>query len=228
MTTRKTDDRQQESARRERDDGAAAREGMGVKHGARQETRKERVERRFRERELGGRDPLDPAFERVPDDLAAPADRAAVPDSRLQRLARRLRTHAAFGLAPALAPAMVFVPLGYLLGPSGLNVLPAYAIQHLDPVISVGLAALGMFVGLALGRRPLWEPRLFLAASVEAMVTVRRGRCRSPCRRLPSRSRSACRRPPRLRSAARGPARRTRLPPASRIWMTCCRSRSAR
>jgi hypothetical protein len=60
----------------------------------------------------------------------------------------------------------------YLLGPSGLNLLPARAIDHLDPVISVGLATLGVFVGLALGRRPQWDPRLFLAASFEALVTV--------------------------------------------------------
>jgi hypothetical protein len=113
--------------------------------------------------ELGGRDPLDPRF-----------DRAAVPaaDTWPQRLARRLYTRAAFGLAPVLAPAMLFVPLGYLLGPAGLSLLPARALAHLDPVISVGLATLGVFVGLALGRRPRWDTRLFLAASFEAIVTV--------------------------------------------------------
>jgi len=113
--------------------------------------------------ELGGRDLLDTRVGRPP---------APVRDTWLRRVARRLRTRAAFGLAPVLAPAMVFVPIGYLLGPSGLNLLPARALDHLDPVISIGLATLGVFVGLALGRRPQWDPRLFLAASFEALVTV--------------------------------------------------------
>jgi hypothetical protein len=141
----------------------------------------------FGERELGGRDPLDPTFppharapRPVPDVGVTPSDVAeapaielpAAPTTRLQRVMQRLRTHAAFGLAPALAPAMLFVPLGYLLGPPGLNLLPADVFAHLDPVISVGLAALGVFVGLALGRRPNWETRLFVAASVEAIVTI--------------------------------------------------------
>jgi hypothetical protein len=52
--------------------------------------------------EIGGRDPLDTRFDRP----------APTPDTWLRRLARRLRTRAAFGLAPVLAPAMVFVPLG--------------------------------------------------------------------------------------------------------------------
>lgn len=111
-------------------------------------------------RELGGRDPLDPMV--VP----------RAPETWVERVARRLRTRAAFGLAPVLAPAMFFVPLGYLLGPPGLNLVPAQAVEHLDPVISVGLAALGVFVGLALGRRPRWDARVFAAASVEALVTI--------------------------------------------------------
>jgi hypothetical protein len=114
--------------------------------------------------ELGGRDPLDQRFELAT--APAPADGWA------RRLARRLQTRAAFGLAPVLAPAMLFVPLGYLLGPAGLSLLPKRALDHLDPVISVGLATLGVFVGLALGRRPRWDTRLFLAASFEAIVTV--------------------------------------------------------
>jgi hypothetical protein len=116
--------------------------------------------------EIGGRDPLDTRVGQVPAATAAP------PDTWLRRLTRRLQTRAAFGLAPVLAPAMLFVPLGYLLGPARLNLLPTRALDHLDPVISVGLATLGVFVGLALGRRPRWDTRLFLAASFEAIVTV--------------------------------------------------------
>jgi hypothetical protein len=133
------------------------------------------MSRRFEDSpEIGGRDPLDTRFDRA----AAAADAAAAvtiappAEPWLLRLTRRLRTRAAFGLAPVLAPTMVFVPLGYLLGPPGLNLLPARALDHLDPVISVGLATLGVFVGLALGRRPRWHAWLFLAASFEAAVTI--------------------------------------------------------
>lgn len=111
-------------------------------------------------RELGGRDPLDAS-------LVPPA-----PDSWLRRLAARLRTHAAFGLAPVLAPTFLFVPLGFLLGPTGLNLLPAQALNHLEPVIAIALATLGVFVGMALGKRPLWDARLFAAATLEAIVTI--------------------------------------------------------
>jgi hypothetical protein len=119
--------------------------------------------------ELGGRDPLDPRFDRT---AAAQLPVVVPAETWPRRVARRLYTRAAFGLAPVLAPAMLFVPLGYLLGPAGLSLLPARALAHLDPVISVGLATLGVFVGLALGRRPRWDTRLFLAASFEAIVTV--------------------------------------------------------
>jgi len=119
--------------------------------------------------ELGGRDPLDPRFDQT---AAALPSAVTASDTWARRLARRLYTRAAFGLAPVLAPGMLFVPLGYLLGPAGLSLLPARALAHLDPVISVGLATLGVFVGLALGRRPRWDTRLFLAASFEAIVTV--------------------------------------------------------
>jgi hypothetical protein len=111
-------------------------------------------------REIGGRDRLDETI----------GQRA--PDTWLQRVARRLRTHAAFGLAPVLAPTLVFVPLGFLLGPPGLNLLPAPALAHLTPVISIGLATLGVFVGMALGRRPHWDRRLFIAATFEASITI--------------------------------------------------------
>jgi hypothetical protein len=119
--------------------------------------------------EIGGRDPLDTRFDREQPRAVAVTP---PPEAWLLRLTRRLRTRAAYGLAPVLAPTMVFVPLGYLLGPPGLNLLPARALAHLDPVISVGLATLGVFVGLALGRRPRWHTPLFLAASFEAIVTI--------------------------------------------------------
>jgi hypothetical protein len=109
--------------------------------------------------EFGARDPLDITIVRPP-------------STWLQRVAARLRTHAAFGLAPVLAPTLLFVPLGYLLGPPGLNLLTASVLEHLTPAVSIALATLGIFVGMALGRRPHWDRRLFLAATFEATVTI--------------------------------------------------------
>jgi hypothetical protein len=67
----------------------------------------------------------------------------------LRRLTRRLRTSAALGLPAVLAPAMVFVPLGVLLGPWGTNVLDARVVGHLEPVVSILLEPL--LVALAAG-----------------------------------------------------------------------------
>jgi hypothetical protein len=184
----RADETQDASARPDAPRGSASRD-----------KRRKRRRRDVVSRELG-RDPLDPAFAQPLLDTAeidtgeidiaialgaanaadadAVARATAAAEARRarehwsRRLTRRLRRHAAFGLAPALAPALVFVPLGLLLGPSGINLLPPQALQHLDPVISVGVAALGVFVGLALGRRPHWDTRLFAAASMEAIVTV--------------------------------------------------------
>jgi len=58
-------------------------------------------------RELGGADALDEAIEPTRGPLAA-------------RLDMLLRSRAALGLRPAAAPAVLFVPLGVLLGPEVL------------------------------------------------------------------------------------------------------------
>jgi hypothetical protein len=111
-------------------------------------------------RELGGADPIDarlPAAEAVP---------------TLARFAAPLRTHAALGLEAAHAPALVFVPLGFVLGPRAVGLLPEDALAHLDVVVSVALAALGVFIGLALDLRRGRERRLLAAASTEALVTL--------------------------------------------------------
>lgn len=110
--------------------------------------------------ETGGPDPLD--TRRAP----------AVGDFRLARLLRRLRTSGALGLPRVLAPALLFVPLGFLLGPLGLNLLRAPVLAHLGPATSVGLATLGVFVGLGLTRRTGRGTWLLFAASLESGVTV--------------------------------------------------------
>jgi hypothetical protein len=83
-----------------------------------------------------------------------------------------LRTRAALGLRPLTAPVMVFLPLGILLGPSVANVLSFTALGHLDVVISVGLATLGVFIGIAAGTQRGAVARLMTASTVEAAVTI--------------------------------------------------------
>jgi hypothetical protein len=83
-----------------------------------------------------------------------------------------LRTHAALGLRPAFVPLIVFVPVGALLGPAGSGVLSARTLDALDTVISIALATLAVFVGIALGRvrRSAW--RLMYASTAEGMLTT--------------------------------------------------------
>jgi hypothetical protein len=89
----------------------------------------------------------------------------------LARMRSSLRRHAAFGLRPLTAPVVIFLPLGILLGGSGLNLLSADALAHLDVVISIGLATLGVFIGIAVGiERP--PRRLATASSIEAATTI--------------------------------------------------------
>ncbi|HUG55406.1 MAG TPA: hypothetical protein VMR21_17500 [Vicinamibacteria bacterium] len=116
-------------------------------------------EPRRRSGEMGGPDPIDSALE---------AGSGATTAGRLRFF---FHSRAALGLAPAAAPALIFVPLGIVLGPAGLGLLSEEALAHLDTVVSLGLAALGVFIGLGLemGRA---ERRLLAAASVESLVTV--------------------------------------------------------
>lgn len=81
------------------------------------------------------------------------------------------RRHAALGLNPVTAPAVLFLPLGYLLGPAGLGLLNAPVLGHLDPVVSIALAALGSFAGLASGD-VIAHPRLAALSAVEAGITL--------------------------------------------------------
>lgn len=88
------------------------------------------------------------------------------------RILSSLRTHAALGLRPAFVPVVVFVPLGALLGPAGTGVLNARTLAALDTVISIALATLAIFVGIAAARvrRSAW--RLMHASTAEAMLTT--------------------------------------------------------
>ena len=92
--------------------------------------------------------------------------------TRVARLTRPLRTRAALGLRPLTAPVMVLVPLGALLGPSGTGIITSGMLAQLDVVISVALATLGVFVGIALGTQTGRVKRLAAAATIEGAVTA--------------------------------------------------------
>ncbi|MEO8483577.1 MAG: hypothetical protein ABI634_15290 [Acidobacteriota bacterium] len=113
-----------------------------------------------RRRELGGPDPLD--------------RRLGVPKtpSALGWLVALLRRRSALGLAPALTPAVIFLPLGALLGPHGLAWFSPRLLGRLDLAVTIALAVLGVLVGIALGREIRTAFGLFLAASLESVVTT--------------------------------------------------------
>ncbi len=183
--------------------------------------------RDVRRRELGGPDPLDRQLG------------AAPRPSPLSWLLSLLRTRSALGLAPSPTPAIIFLPLGALLGPRALRLLSPEALADLDVVVTVGLTVLGMLVGIAFGRaRPdgraavrggqPGEPRHDWRRRGRDGVLRRTDRpARSVRRCSRSRWRSvSARRLRRPRRPTRTPSRRRPWARASRISTMCCRSRS--
>jgi hypothetical protein len=110
----------------------------------------------MRSEEIGGADPLDRSLD------------AAASSVRPRAIDILLRTRAALGLQPVTAPALLFVPLGMVLGPSGLGLLSRTAIGHANALVAIGLAALGIFIGMALEVRSARDGRLLAVATVEA------------------------------------------------------------
>jgi hypothetical protein len=108
--------------------------------------------------ELGGPDPID--------------TRLGTPTTPVTWLVSLLRTRSALGLAPSLTPAVIFLPLGALLGPTGLNVFTPTFLARLDVAVTIALAVLGVIVGIALGRDLRLSATLLLAASLESAVTM--------------------------------------------------------
>ena len=109
-------------------------------------------------REIGGLDAIDAAL--------------PTPTAPALPWLKPLRTRAMLGMTPVVAPAVLFVPIGVALGPSFGNVLSAPVLGYLDTVVTIALAVLGIFAGLALDLRARQDRRLFAAASVEALVTM--------------------------------------------------------
>jgi hypothetical protein len=111
-------------------------------------------------RETGGRDPLD----------ARVGEQAETVRVRAFEFLPRVRV--ALGLQPLTAPAILFVPLGFVLGPRVLNLLPTSALAHLDVAVTVGLATVGVFVALAFEMHGAADRRMFAAATTESLVTA--------------------------------------------------------
>lgn len=82
------------------------------------------------------------------------------------------RTRAALGLRPATAPVVLYVPLGILLGPGGAGIISLRVLGHLEAVISIALATLGLFIGIAAATKGGARKRLLVASTAEAAVTI--------------------------------------------------------
>ena len=67
---------------------------------------------------------------------------------------------------------MVFLPLGAILGPRGLQWFTPQVLTRLDTAVTIALAVLGVMVGVALARGMREHSRLLAAASLESAVTV--------------------------------------------------------
>ncbi|MBA3231691.1 MAG: hypothetical protein H0T05_02625 [Acidobacteria bacterium] len=91
---------------------------------------------------------------------------------RLARTTGLFHTRAALGLQPVTAPVILYIPLGILLGPAGIGVISIRVLGHLDAVISIALATLGLFIGIAATTEGGARKRLLLASTAEAGVTM--------------------------------------------------------
>lgn len=112
-----------------------------------------------RRRELGGPDPIDRR-------LGTP------PPSPIGWFFSLLRTRSALGLAPSLTPGIIFMPLGFLLGPFALDLVTGDVRVLLDLSVTLALTLLGIFVGIAFGRELPSIGRLFVAACLESGITI--------------------------------------------------------
>lgn len=76
------------------------------------------------------------------------------------------------GSALLAAPALWLVPVGWLLGPSALGLATPGLVVGASPLLSVAMAALGVFVGLGLRLNSPGERRLLLASTAESIIVM--------------------------------------------------------
>jgi hypothetical protein len=79
----------------------------------------------------------------------------------------------ALGLTAHAAPSIIFVIAGIVLGPQLLNVVSVDLLAQLDPVISLALAILGVFIGSGLVAAGSGENRRWvIGAAIQALTAV--------------------------------------------------------
>jgi hypothetical protein len=91
---------------------------------------------------------------------------------RLGQLVGPFRTRAALGLRPVTAPVVLYIPMGFVLGPAVAGIISGRVLGHLDAVISIALATLGLFIGIAAAAEGGGRKRLLLASTAEAAITM--------------------------------------------------------
>ena len=113
-----------------------------------------------RRRELGGPDPIDRRL------------RQSGPPSPLAPIWSLLMTRSALGMTPALTPAVIFLSVGFVMGPGLLGWISPVLLDRLSLAVTIALAVLGVLVGVALGRELRHSAGLLLGASMESAVTT--------------------------------------------------------
>jgi hypothetical protein len=102
-----------------------------------------------------------------PDQLDPPAPASEVEGGWLWR--RR----PALGVRATAAPTLLFVLLGAALGPAGLGVLTRTTLGHLQAVVWVALAVIGVFIGLGLATlRSETAGRTLASGAIIALITI--------------------------------------------------------
>ena len=83
------------------------------------------------------------------------------------------RRRPVFGVGSTIAPSIIFVACGVLIGPSGANLMSVRVLDRLDMLVSVALSVLGVFIGLGLTTIPRESARHTLAgAAVGAVLSM--------------------------------------------------------
>lgn len=100
------------------------------------------------------------------DPAEARADVAATPAQWARGFPQRFVRHL------MSAPVAMLLLAGMAAGPSGVNLLSSSVLAALSPLVPVAIAALGVIVGMGVGDRRTERPRLFIAASLDAVLTA--------------------------------------------------------
>jgi hypothetical protein len=86
---------------------------------------------------------------------------------------RRLRRWLVPGGHATAAPTLLFVLLGVTLGPHGLAILSVTVVGHLEAVVWVALAVIGVFLGLGIAEvSARTSARVFVSGVVTPLITV--------------------------------------------------------